>query len=302
MSARAHPARDPGGRGGLVRDREDREQTRAVKPFLKWAGGKARHVPVIQRLLGKRQFRTYAEPFLGGGAVFFALAAEGRFERALLSDLNQELILCYRAVRDDPSDVLEYLNVFAARWSEGQYRKVRAYEEAHLAPAAARTIYLNKAGFNGLYRVNKAGVFNVPWGKKEKAPDWNRENLMECSSALNTFVMISACDFVDALHQVTLGKRDLVYLDPPYVPRSKSSDFTSYTAGGFEAAAQERVAVVFERLAKAKVTVLLSQSDVPWVRERFSGFHQEKLSVRRNISASGAGRSPVGEVIILANV
>lgn len=274
-------------------------------PFLKWAGGKSKHLPVIDGILddaGIKRVGAYCEPFIGGGAVFFALQASGSFERAIIGDANVELVRCYQGVRADPEGVVAGLMRFASPWNERNYQMVRAEHEEHLELSAARTIYLNKAGFNGLYRVNKNGCFNVPWGKHKKAPAWSALDFDECSDALNDHVKIVCGDFEKTLTLLPKGKRSLAYLDPPYVPVSKTSNFTGYTAGGFSMGEQERVAEAFDELAKRKNVALLSQADVPWVRERFRNYDFVEVQARRNINSKGDKRGPVGEVIVCANL
>lgn len=276
-----------------------------AKPFLKWAGGKKNHVPMVLKMLGKRNFRTYFEPFVGGGAMFFGLAEQGVFERAVISDLNEELISCYQMVRAAPGDVYAEILSWANPWNEKRYYFVR---DAKMSPfpsaaRAARTIFLNKAGFNGLYRLNSSGGFNVPWGKRKKAPDWAEDNLVDCSRELDRFVLLRSNDFeVTLFGSVNMGKRDLVYLDPPYVPSSETRDFTNYTGNGFGMDEQERLAGAVEKIARRGTAVILSQSDTPWARERFRSFSIEEISVRHSISASGKSRTKVGELLIHANL
>lgn len=276
-----------------------------AKPFLKWAGGKKNHVPMVLEMLGKRNFRTYFEPFLGGGAMFFGLAERGVFERAVISDLNKELISCYQMVRAAPGDVYLEILIWANPWNEKRYYFVRDVKVSPLPSVvgAARMIFLNKAGFNGLYRLNRSGGFNVPWGKRKKPPDWDPDNLYDCSMALDRFVLLRSADFDETLFgSVNMGKRDLVYLDPPYVPSSETRDFTNYTGNGFSMDEQERLAGAVEKIARRGTAVILSQSDTPWARERFRKFSIKEISVRHNISASGKSRTNVGELLIHANL
>jgi DNA adenine methylase len=276
-----------------------------AKPFLKWAGGKTKHIPVIRGILddaGVERVDTYCEPFIGGGAVFFSLQDCGLFfRRAIIGDVNEELIRCYEGVRADPIGVFEGLEKFSEPWTKRRYLAIRAKQEKHLGLAAARTIYLNKAGFNGLYRVNKSGGFNVPWGKHEKAPDWNIDDYCDCADALDDHVKIMNAEFESTLGLIH-GNKSLAYLDPPYVPVNTTSNFTSYTSGGFTMKDQERVAKAFDDLAKRKIKALLSQADVPWVRERFASYRIVDIQARRNINSNGEKRGTVGEVIVCANL
>jgi DNA adenine methylase len=260
------------------------------RPFLKWAGGKTQLLPEILRRFPP-VFRRYHEPFLGGGAVFFAVGPA----RAALSDINPDLVATYTALRDEPERVIRELLQHQA--SEEHYYRVRAQAPALLsvAAAAARTIYLNRTCFNGLYRVNKKGEFNVPYGRYENPTLCDAENLRLVSLALHDVDIAHA----DALSVGTRAQRgDLVYFDPPYDPLSPTASFTSYAKGGFGKNEQAELADTFRRLAERGVSVVLSNSDTPLIRELYKGFRIDQVYARRAINSRADRRGHVAEVIV----
>lgn len=275
-------------------------------PFIKWAGGKSQLVPTIREVLPPK-IRTYHEPFLGGGALFFALAAEKRFERAVLNDWNRELVDTYRVVRDFPEELVDRLRKMEETYGEAPKTMYEAWRnpDPHLAELmsgpihrAGRFIFLNKAGFNGLYRVNKQGVFNVPWGKKLKVRTFDEANIHACAAALNEAVSIRQGDFVQAVEGAREG--DVVYFDPPYVPVNATSDFTSYTSDKFGMNDQCRLAALFRQLADRGVAVMLSNSDTPAVRALYAGWEMIEVRMKRHINSKGTGRGAVGELIVVS--
>jgi DNA adenine methylase len=269
-----------------------------ARPFLKWAGGKAQLLPEILARVPAR-FGCYHEPFIGGGALFFALAGGARLgERALLSDLNPNLVQTWAAIRDDVDGVISALAPHVNH--EDYFYRVRALEPASLSPAvrAARVIYLNKTGFNGLYRENRAGRFNVPFGRYVNPNTCDEPNLRAVSRALQG-VSIETRDFLSVLDRARPD--DFVYFDPPYVPVSATASFTAYSrGGGFGHAEQTALRDAFSELASRGVHVLLSNSDVPFVRELYAGFRIEQVWARRPINSNGAARGAVAEVLVTA--
>ena len=264
-----------------------------ARPFLKWVGGKGQLLGQMQPLLPPA-FRRYYEPFVGSAALFFHLRPPG----ATLTDVNEELIDCYLAVQKHVEEVIEALK--RHEYEEGYFYRVRAIDPRTLPlPArAARTIYLNKTGFNGLYRVNRAGRFNVPFGRYVN-PGFRAEeslaNLRACARALRS-VKIVVRDFGEVARHARAG--DFVYFDPPYVPVSTTSDFTSYVPGGFGAADQERLAAVFARLAAKGAHVMLSNSDTPAVRSLYARFRIDRVMASRSINSKITRRGKVGEVVV----
>jgi len=275
-----------------------KKEISAAQPFVKWAGGKRALLPEILARLPKKA-RTYYEPFIGGGAVFFALAAEKRFERAHLSDSNAELVATYVALRSDIAGVLKALKHHAQRHSEIWFYRTRALNSKELGRAerAARFIYLNRTCFNGLYRVNRKGEFNVPFGKYVNPTICDEENLRAVSSVLKASdALVHAHDFEVSV--VLAGKNDAVYFDSPYAPVSETANFTSYTASGFTAKDQERLRDTAEILGRRGTYVLLSNADTPFVRKLYKGFKIEEVRAPRRINSKGDKRGDVGELLI----
>lgn len=261
-----------------------------AKPFLKWAGGKSRLVPEILARFPAR-FGRYHEPFLGGGAVFFALDPAS----ALLSDINQELIDAYRTVRDDVAGVIASLRQHQAT-SEHFYR-VRQLdpESLNVRDGCARTVFLNRTCFNGLYRVNRQGRFNVPFGRHVNPKICDEANLQAVAQVLRDHAIEQRCAF-DVMDSAKRG--DLVYFDPPYVPVSKSASFTSYTKQGFGPAEQERLADVFHALDRRGVWLVLSNADTEFTRRLYAGYRIERVLCRRAINSRADRRGPVAEILV----
>jgi DNA adenine methylase len=264
------------------------------RPFLKWAGGKGQLLEQLRPLLPPRIEGRYFEPFVGSAALFFAL----RPAAATLSDANRELVDCYRAVRKRVSDVIAALK--SHEYEESRYYMVRGQQPADLdLPArAARTIYLNKTGYNGLYRVNRAGRFNVPFGRYTN-PGFRSaesiENLRACSRVLRS-ASLAVRDFGEVASHARRG--DFVYFDPPYVPLSDTSDFTSYVPGGFGQPEQERLAAVFAELSRAGVQAMLSNSDTPAVRALYARYRIDTVTASRSINSRATHRGKVREVVV----
>ena len=270
----------------------------AARPFLKWAGGKTQILERLLAILPEGGIRTYFEPFVGGGALFFTLAAQGRFERAVLNDFNQELMDCYRAIQSCPEDVVERLKGWEV--DKETFLQVRSMMPADLLPhvRAARMIYLNKTGFNGLYRVNRKGEFNVPFGKWKHTPRvLDAPNLRLCHEVLNRATTLLDQDFADAVKGATSG--DVVYFDSPYIPLNATSNFTSYTADGFTLDDQHRLAACFKERVKAGAFVLASNSNTEITRELYKGFEMHQVQARRCINSRGDRRGNVHELLIV---
>jgi DNA adenine methylase len=262
-------------------------------PLLKWAGGKRQLIDVILAHLPAKM-ETYFEPFVGGGAVFFALAAEGRFRHARLSDQNRELIETYRAVRDDVDEVIAELSLMDH--SEDDYYRIRATNPRKPARRAARMIYLNRTGYNGLYRVNRAGRFNVPFGRYKNPKICDEARLRAVARAL-AGVELSVADFETACSDARCG--DAVYFDPPYVPVSATARFAEYHHQPFGSHEHERLADLYRRLACKGVSTLLSNSDVPFTRGLYREFDVGTVAARRNINSRATARGPISELLVV---
>jgi DNA adenine methylase len=267
-------------------------------PFLKWAGGKRQLLPRILQLVPPR-IDTYYEPFIGGGAVFFALAARQAFRRAVIGDANPELCNCYQAVRDDVDGVIAALQQY--RNDRDLYYQVRAQDSSGWTPAAraARVIFLNRCGYNGLYRVNSRGEFNVPFGRYRRPVICDEAKLRAAAGALQK-VRIACGDFAKLLPKV--GPRDFVYLDPPYVPISATSSFTAYAGRDFGSATQERLGRELRTLADRGVPALLSNSDCTTTRKLYQGLDIERIRARRAINSVARRRGPVHEILVKLGV
>lgn len=263
-------------------------------PFLKWVGGKRQLLHAILAA-APREMRTYYEPFVGGAAVFFALSAERRFKQAVLADANDELIRCYQAVRDDVEAVIKQLKRHA--YDRDHYYRVRELDPATLAPAAraARLIFLNKTGFNGLYRVNSKGGFNVPFGRYSNPLICDELNLRAVSAVLQRTELLCQ-DFAATVADATPA--DFVYLDPPYVPVSRTASFTAYAQGRFLADGQERLATLLRCLGERGVPALLSNSYCATTRNLYKGLPQQKIAARRAVNSDAGGRGDVSELLV----
>ena len=262
------------------------------RPFLKWVGGKRQILNALMARVPKAVC-TYFEPFVGGVALFFALAPR----RAFLSDQNERLIRAYRGVRDDVEGVITRLSAYPhdrVFFCEMRKRDIDLESDADVA---AWLIYLNKTCFNGLYRVNRKNLFNVPFGRYENPTICNAELLHACSLALHG-VEIKHADFSVILEHAKPG--DFVYFDPPYAPLSATSSFTSYTAEGFGPKDQIRLRDTVIGLKERGVSVLLSNSSAGFIREIFSGerFTIEEVMASRNVSSKGTTRGKIPELLI----
>jgi len=280
---------------------EDENHSEA-QPFLKWAGGKAQLLSQFEPFF-PRSVSTYAEAFLGGGAVFFHLKARFPKMHAALSDNNAELINCYHTVRDDVQKLMhrldEHLDQFRAE-GEQYYYLVRS--QHHLTDPierAARMIFLNKTCYNGLWRVNARGEFNVPIGsyRPEKVSLYDRANMLAANRGLRG-VDLTVRDFRDTLREASPG--DFVYIDPPYLPLSATANFTSYTPEDFGPEEQRELAALFANAALRGVQVMLSNSEMPFIRELYKGFNLQTVKARRAVNCDGAKRGLISEVIVLS--
>ena len=269
------------------------------KPFVKWAGGKRQIIDMLIKY-APREFNTYYEPFVGGGALFFELSPK----KGVINDSNEELINIYKCLcnEDKFKKMCSVLNHYEKEHNEEFYYKIRnkdrnknAYNKLADYTKAARTIYLNKAFFNGLYRVNSKNEFNVPFGKKNKVNTYDGSNLITVSNYL-TLNNIKICneDFEKSVK--TAKKGDFVYFDPPY--DSDTSTFNSYTEEGFGKEEQKRLAKVFKELDKKGVYVMLSNHNTVLVNELYKDYNIHVIEAKRNINSNGKKRGKVEEVII----
>lgn len=264
------------------------------KPFLKWAGGKGQLLPELMRRLPET-IRDYHEPFVGGGALFFALVDAGRFRRAYLSDINGPLIEAYLSIKNDVDEVIKALGKHKNQ--SDYFYKIRAADLGKLSATqrTARLIYLNKTCFNGLYRENRKGQFNVPFGRYKNPRILNEPNLRAVASALQG-VTIERRHFSSVLTKAQRG--DFVYFDPPYHPVSATASFTSYDRDDFGPADQEQLRETFEILADRGVYVMLSNSDTKFVHQLYRRFQIDQIHATRAINSKADRRGKVAELII----
>ena len=264
------------------------------RPFLKWAGGKTQLLPeLIKRV--PPSYNRYLEPFLGGGALYFALQPK----TAYLADYNPELINCFEVVRSNLADLKEELKKY--RYDKEMYYEVRELDRkadyASTSPIAraARFIYLNKTCFNGLYRVNSKGHFNVPFGAYKDPTILDAPNLTACSNALQSAILKTG-SFEDIAE--IAEKDDFVYFDPPYAPVSETADFTQYVSGGFDASSQELLLLTCLKLHQKGVKWMLSNSNTNIIQELYRGFKVETVEAGRAINSKAEKRGPILELII----
>lgn len=271
----------------------------SARPFMKWPGGKHRAASQITAKL-PHKIGTYYEPFIGGGAVFFELANAGRFERAVLGDRCSELMNAYQVIRDDVETLIEILSGEAYKYDREVYLKIRKLDPSTLRPAvrAARTLYLNKTCFNGLYRVNLKGQFNTPFGKYVNPVICNKKNLRACSEALRNVELVEG-DFEDCCADI--GSGDAVYFDPPYIPTSKTSNFTSYTNLRFDMSDHERLAAFFASLADRGAVAVLTNSTAEETYRLYEVYEYDMFSASQKIGGP-AGYARRFDELIVKNV
>lgn len=292
-----------------------------ARPFLKWAGGKRQLLTVLEEKLpsGISELKTYIEPFIGGGAMLFHLMERYTFEEVHISDLNPELTLCYRMIQSDASGVFdslqplidsypkehedrkEFFYGIRREWNT-QVSNLHSLDINQKTLRAAQTLFLNKTCFNGLFRLNKKGEFNVPIGRYVKPSFQTMEELLEVQQALQG-VSIHTTSFEQCLDWA--NDSTLVYFDPPYRPLSETSHFVSYSKGDFDDDDQRALAGVFRELDRIGARLILSNSDPKntnpdddFFDDLYSGFNIERVMARRAINSSPERRGEITEIII----
>ena len=263
-------------------------------PFLKWAGGKQRLLAQYSPFLpAPTAINHYYEPFIGSAAVFFHYQPP----HATLADRNEKLIELYRVVRNDVDSLIVALQPH--RNESDYYYRIRAQntEELTAVQRAARLIYLNKTCYNGLYRENSKGEFNVPFGRYKNPTICDEPRLRAASQALQTVKLVAA-DFEDVVQTAVSG--DFIYFDPPYAPLNATSSFTSYSKHGFTAADQKRLADLLATLTAKGCLIMLSNSNAPLIHELYAdnGYHLHPIQARRNINSKAQKRGPIKELLI----
>ena len=292
-----------------------------ARPFLKWAGGKRQLISEIENRLPADidECTSYVEPFIGGGAVLFHLLQNRSFEEVHVSDLNPELILCYHTLQEDAKGVIKHLSKMIESYpSEQEDRKQSYYairedwnsnvgklsslSKPKKARRVAQTLFLNKTCFNGLFRVNRKGEFNVPIGSYVNPSFPNLEGLLEVQKALRG-VTIHEAPFEEC--ESWVNKDSFVYFDPPYRPLSETAHFVSYSKDDFDDQDQERLATLFRDLDQRGAKLLLSNSDPKntvtddeFFDNLYSGFNIQRISANRSINSIADNRGPITELLI----
>jgi DNA adenine methylase len=282
-----------------------------IKPFLKFPGGKSYLADTIIKHFPKR-FRNYHEPMVGGGALFFELCNRGMLEnkQAFLSDSNTWLMHVYKTIKNEPEKVIKQLRVLKNKHNKclekyGSAEKFYYYVRKtinndfctkNLIPEASVIIYLNKTCFNGLFRFNKKGFFNAPFGKQEKAKIFSADNILAVAQVLRKYVAFGLPDYKQNVENIRKG--DLIYFDPPYWP-VRIDSFVSYNANGFSSEDQVVLAHYVRRVCgNKKAHVIVSNSDVPAVRKMYDVFSIYRVSAPRRINRDGKNRGKINELVI----
>ena len=263
-------------------------------PFINWVGGKRQLLPQLRSNLPS-QYNRYFEPFIGGGALFFALEREDSF----ISDDNKELINLYEVIRDNPVELFD--SIFHHENTYEYYYHIRSLDrkpDYHLVnniAKASRFLFLNKTGFNGLYRVNKSGYNNVPFGSRKNPKIADKQNLIDCSKLLQK-TNISACCFESIKDNIMKG--DFIYFDPPYIPVSKSSSFTSYTSSGFDMIMHRSLKNLCDYVNSVGAYFMLSNSSASIIRDMYSEYNIQTVSANRVLNCKKELRGKVLEFLI----
>lgn len=269
-----------------------------VRPFLKWAGGKRQLLPELKKYVPSKPYKTYYEPFIGGGALLFEL----QNRRAVINDSNSELINCYQVVKDAVEPLILMLSQHQN--TEAHYYEMRNLDRspdyASRSPVerAARIIYLNKTCYNGLFRVNSQGQFNVPFGRYTDPNIVDAGVLRAVSAYLNNSeVIICNTDFANAVSDAKRG--DFIYFDPPYDPVSDTASFTGYDINGFGKDKQIRLKEVFDELNERGCKVLLSNAYTPFITDLYQQYRQVKVEASRAINSNAQKRGKVDEILVM---
>ncbi len=271
-------------------------KNKLVKPFVKWAGGKRQILSEINKFIPEK-FSTYYEPFVGGGAVLFDLQPK----KAIINDVNSHLINVYRVIKNDVDSLIEDLKKH--KNEEDYYYKMRAkdrtdeFEKMSDVEKASRVLYLNKTCFNGLFRVNSSGEFNVPFGNYKNPNIINEPVLRAVNKYLNkNKIKILNIDFEEAVKG--MRRQAFVYFDPPYHPMSDSSSFTGYTLDGFDKDDQRRLKKLCDKLDKRDCRFLLSNSGAKFIKDLYKEYTIEEIGAKRSINSDGDNRGEVKEVLV----
>ena len=267
-------------------------RTITPKPFLKWVGGKRQLISeILQR--SPNSFNNYFEPFLGGGAVFFSIS----HSRAIIGDINEELINSYKTIKSDVRELIKLLKRYKILHNKDFFYKIRNVNPKNISRVerVARLIYLNKTCFNGLYRVNSKGEFNVPFGSYKNPLICDEENLIAVHHKLKKTKIIHANY---STITKTTSKNDFVYFDPPYEPVSSSSNFVNYSKNGFTQENQRELSELYSELTKRGVYCMLSNSSAPLIWDLYREYNINKVKAARTVNSKANGRGKIEELII----
>ncbi len=289
-----------------------------AKPFLKWAGGKGQLLNTFDRMfpaeLKEGQIETYIEPFVGGGAVLFYVLQNFNVKNAIINDINKELINCYKCMKANVSEVINKLNIMEQEYINSNDKEQYFYQIRdrynginlngyHDFEKCADFIFLNKTCFNGLYRVNKNGKFNVPHGKYKNPLICDKDNLILCSKLLQK-VEINYGEYQQTLDIIDVNT--FVYFDPPYRPLIENNSFVSYDKSGFDDESQKELAVNFKTLDKKGCLLMLSNSDPKNTNENddffdklYEGFDIERVYAKRMINCEASKRGDITEIVVM---
>lgn len=268
-----------------------------VPSFIKWAGGKKQLIEQFKPFFPKK-INNYYEPFVGGGTIgFYLLKNNPEIKKVFLSDINQELITTYKVIKNDVENLIKSLKKYKEKHNKEFYYKIRSQEVEKLndLKIATRFIYLNKTCFNGLYRVNSKGKFNVPMGNYKNPKICPEDDLREISKLLEKDD-ISVSQFYESVKKAKKG--DFVYFDPPYYPLNRTSSFTKYTKESFLEKEQEHLAKTFRELDKKGVNVMLSNSDTDFIKNLYKGYNLNFVKATRMINCDATKRGKINEVVI----
>ena len=297
-----------------------------AKPILKWAGGKSKLIPIMEESypndLKNNKIKRYVEPFIGGGAMFFSLTSKYYFDEIIINDINKELILTYKVVKEYPNDLIDLLTNYQNEYNELEkiedkqeyfyrirelfnngkdninYDSISIKEIEH----AAYMIFLNKSCFNGLYRENKKGLFNVPFGKRDKLNTFDKDSILKASEILKNAIILNG-DFEEL--EKYIDESTFVYMDPPYRPLNATSSFNDYSKESFNDDSQIRLRDFYKRLSDKGAKLMLSNSDPKNTDEEdnffddlYNDFNIQRIYASRSINSKATGRGKVSEILV----
>ena len=268
-----------------------------IPSFIKWAGGKKQLLDQF-KLYFPKKINRFFDPFVGGGTITFHIIKNYNPKEVFISDINEELINTYKVIKNNVDELIEILKKYKEKHNKEIYYIVRAEDPSLLSEVtrAARFIYLNKTCFNGLYRVNSKGKFNVPMGSYKNPSILMEQDLREISKLLKN-IKISVMSFEKMIPLAKKG--DFIYFDPPYYPLKKGNGFTTYTKGNFLEEEQKQLAEVFKKLDKKDCKVMLSNSDTKFIKDLYKDYKISFVKANRMINCNGNGRGKINEVVVI---